>query len=271
METRHSTSMVTLLTDFGLDDEYVGVMKGVLLRGCPALQIIDLCHAIGPHNIHQAAAMLEVSYPYFAAGTIHVVVIDPGVGSERHILVVEADNQIFIGPDNGVLTPLLQSHNLKNCYRLDLPDLAKDNTSNTFHGRDIIAPAAAKIACGEKLDMQGKKISAADCVLLAPITATLSGEEITGEVTAIDHFGNLNTSITAKQVETLGQEVRIVVGSTTITNVSAAYGEVPHGDPVALINSRDKLEIAINGGNAASTLGAAFGQKIIVKKKATTG
>lgn len=255
-------TLIALLTDFGLSDEYVGVMKGVIYSACPSAKIIDICHAVAPQDISQAALMLQASYPYFADGTIHVVVVDPGVGTDRHILLVQAENQIFIGPDNGVLTPLLQSHNLLNCYRLIQPA----TPSNTFHGRDIMAPVAASIANGTSPAMLGEEIAAKDCVTLFLPRALHHDNQIRGEVVAIDHFGNLITSINAKQIETFGEEFQIIVKTAVISSISTTYGEAPIHQPIALINSRGYLEIAVNQGNAAKNLSAAIGCEVVVQK-----
>ncbi len=267
MTTYDNTSIITLLTDFGLHDEYVGVMKGVIYRFCSTVNIVDLCHSVPPQDTLQAALMLEASYRYFDRGTIHVVVVDPGVGTERHILLVRAENQIFIGPDNGVLTLALQSQLLESCHRLTIP---KDSSS-TFHGRDIMAPAAGRIACGADPNELGIEVDIENCVLLTLPQATSKADHIIGEVVAIDHFGNLLTSITGKQVEELGKDVQVAIGTTTITAVSSAYGNVSDYDLVALINSRGRLEIAVNQGNAARTVNATIGQKVIVKKEFSFG
>ncbi len=263
MTTHDNTSIITILTDFGLNDEYVGVMKGVIYRFCSTVNIVDLCHAVPPQDTLQAALMLEASYRYFDRGTIHVVVIDPGVGTERHILLIKAENQIFIGPDNGVLTPALQSQHLESCHRLTIPK----NISATFHGRDIMAPAAARLACGEAPNKIGIEVAIEDCMLLTLPQATRKADQVIGEIIAIDHFGNLLTSITAKQVQELGKDVQVSIETTTIPAVSTAYANVSVDAPLALINSRGRLEIAINQGSAAKKLEATIGQKVIVKKQ----
>ncbi len=257
------SGIVTLLTDFGLQDEYVGVMKGVLLRYCPQVRIIDVCHYIPPQNIRHATALLEASYPYFTAGTVHLVVVDPGVGTDRHILVVEAEDHIFIGPDNGVLTPILQVQSLKNCYRLHKPS---NNVSNTFHGRDIMAPAAAQIACGLSPSAMGIPVGVNDCVLIASTAATLEDGQICGKITAIDHFGNLITTISVEQLNSLDDDVVVEMGNISIAGVVETYASVAQGKPLALINSRGQLEIAINGGNAADTLAVKPGKTVVVRK-----
>ncbi len=252
--------IISLLTDFGADDEYVGVMKGVIYKGCPAARIVDLCHAIPAQNVARAASMLAASYAYFPPGTIHLAVVDPGVGTGRHILVVEADAHLFIAPDNGLLTPLLRSSSLSGCHRLRIP--SPEDSSATFHGRDIMAPAAARLAAGATPANLGIEVAPADCLKIEAATAVVTADGVIGEVTAIDHFGNIATSINKEQVAAMGAEAVVAIGDTTLRRIHRTYGEVAEKAPLALIDSRGFLEIAVNGGDAAAILDCRVGDRV---------
>ncbi len=256
----HSTyshkPIITLTTDFSLQDEYVGILKGVLLSHCPYLQIVDITHSIQPQNILSAALTINNSYHYFPKGSIHVVVVDPGVGSLRSILALRADNHLFIAPNNGVLTPLLTSNRFMEAFSVENKNLFLKTVSRTFHGRDIMAPVAARLACGMRLNEVGPSIEMANCLRLQ-LPKVKKGEGIiTGEVVAIDAFGNLQTSITRHDLATLQSNAKLIItfGQHTIHGLSSFYSEVEPGTFLALLDSRNHLEIAIHRGNAASMI-----------------
>ena len=252
--------IISLLTDFGLEDEYVGVMKGVIFTGCPQARIVDICHSIPAQNIARAASMLTTSYTYFPPGTVHLTVVDPGVGTARHILVVEADGHLFIAPDNGVLTPLLRSPSLSACHRLKMPSAEK--SSATFHGRDIMAPAAAQLAAGAAPATLGDEVAPADCLEIEAAAAVVTPDGVTGEVSAIDHFGNIATTISTEHVAAMGAKVLVIIGDTTLERIHRTYGEVAEKAPLALIDSRGFLEIAVNRGDAAAILDCQVGDRV---------
>jgi len=252
--------LISLLTDFGLDDEYVGVMKGVIYTGCPQARIVDLCHSIPAQNIARASSMLAASYAYFPPATIHLTVVDPGVGTSRHILIVEADTHLFIAPDNGVLTPLLRSPSLNSCHRLQMPSC--EDFSATFHGRDIMAPAAARLAAGAVPASLGVEIASENCQKIDVAAAVATADGVLGEVTAIDHFGNIATSISKAQVAAMGMEVAVIIGDITLNRVHRTYAEVTEKAPLALIDSRGFLEIAVNRGDAAAILDCRVGDRV---------
>jgi S-adenosyl-L-methionine hydrolase (adenosine-forming) len=255
--------IVSLITDFGHSDEYVGVVKGVILGYCRDARIVDICHNIAPQDIHGAARMLEASYAFFPKGTVHLIVVDPGVGTERNIILVETDRHIFIAPDNGILTPVLQSPELSRCYALS--DMTAGSASNTFHGRDIMAPAAGKIISGTPASTLGTPIDPKRCVVLPQPQVQIMETEITGEVIAIDHFGNIATSIRAEHIRMHYDDVEIEIGGVTILGVVKSYAEVAISAAAALIDSRGNLEIAINQGNAARHLGCKRGDRVILR------
>ncbi len=255
--------IVSLLTDFGHDDEYVGVMKAVILGYYPEARIVDICHNIAPQDIPGAARMLESSYTYFPKGTVHLAIVDPGVGTKRNILLAETDQHIFIGPDNGILTAILQSSEHTRCYRLR--NQAPMATSSTFHGRDIMAPAAGKILAGTPLSTIGELCNPAQCVVLPPSPMHITDACISGEVIAIDHFGNIATSIKAEQIHIPPEDVEIEIGGVFISGMVKTYAEVEESALTALIDSRGNLEIARNQGSAAEHLGSKRGDSVALR------
>ena len=255
--------VISLLTDFGLTDEYAGVMKGVILSHCLHAQLIDISHNVPPQNIQYAARLLQHSYKHFPVGTIHLIVVDPGVGSNRKIILIECSDHIFIAPDNGVLTPIIQSENLQRCYRLK--DEYYCATSNTFHGRDIMAPIAGQIATGIPPSQFGEEIDSADCVIVSFPGVKKIGETLFAEVTGVDHFGNIATSITATDLSVLSGKIVFIIGSATIRGLHKTYAEVPKGQMLALIDSRGYVELSMNSGNAAKIIDCVPGDPLQVK------
>lgn len=255
--------VISLLTDFGLTDEYVGVLKGVILGHCPQAQLVDLSHNVPPQNIQYAARLIQHSYKHFPLGTIHLVVVDPGVGSRRKIILTKCLDHIFIAPDNGVLTSIIQSENLQQCYCLK--EKYYSAASNTFHGRDIMAPLAGQIAAGIPLSRFGEEIDSADCITVSFPGVQKIGEMLLAEVTGIDHFGNIATSITAADLSSLSGKFVFIIGSTTINGLHRSYAEVPKGQLLALIDSRGYIELGINCGNAAEAIGSVLGDPLHVK------
>jgi S-adenosylmethionine hydrolase len=257
------SGIVSLLTDFGHEDEYVGVMKAVILQQYPVARIVDICHSIAPHDIHAAARMLQASYPFFPEGTVHLVVVDPGVGTERNIVLAESDQHLFIAPDNGILTAILQSSQLTKCYKL--ANIAPVAASSTFHGRDIMAPAAGKILAGTPSSTLGEEYDIDQCIVLPPPLLQITGTEIIGEVIAIDHFGNIATSITEEHIDIPHIDVEIEIGGICIMGMVKSYAEVEQSALAALVDSRGNLEIAVNQGNAAKRLNAKRGDRVVLR------
>jgi hypothetical protein len=263
-------SIITLLTDFGTRDEYVGLMKGVILSINPSVTIVDITHRIDSQDIVQAAYAIHATYRYFPAGSVHLIVVDPGVGTGRSLLAFEMRKQYFVAPDNGVLTLLFNEDAVTSLVRLTNSDFFLDTVSRTFHGRDIIAPVGAHISEGVDLHQLGAEIAPADAVRLENIHPRISDAgEITGTVVAVDHFGNLISNIdyqTLTQVEQIVQKnkIRIQIGSHTIDGFYQAYDNVRPNSPLGLIGSRGYLEIAVNKGNAAQILNARKGDRVRV-------
>jgi hypothetical protein len=249
-------AIITLITDFGLADEYVGVMKGVILGIDPAARIVDVTHAIEPRDTAQAAFTLAAAYPQFPPGSIHVVVVDPGVGTERRLLCLESDGHFFLGPDNGVLTPPLRRAPESGLRLLQNPALRRPEVSPTFHGRDILAPAAAHLSRGVPAERLGPAVDREAALRLAGMEAeTAPDGAVIGRIVHIDRFGNLITNIhrdllAASGVEIPGTAARIEVGGRRLRGVSETYARVEAGRPLTLIGSRGLLEIAVNSGSA---------------------
>lgn len=264
-------AIITLTTDFGLQDEYVGVMKGVILGLAPAVQLVDLTHAIAPHDCRQAAGVLAAAYPYFPSGTIHLVVVDPGVGSERRIVLVQGGGHLFLAPDNGVLTPILRAGVGETAYEVTREELFLSPRSHTFHGRDILAPVAGHLAAGLAPAATGPSLALAALTTLplpAP-TLDLHRLRIEGQVLSCDHFGNLITNIDQERIRNLqaqrpNETLVVTVGTHRLLGLQSWYSAVPPQAPLAIIGSRGTLEIAVNQGQAAELLGVGPANKITI-------
>lgn len=253
--------MITLLTDFGHTDSYVGVMKGIIAGISPLCRVIDLTHGIEPQAILAARFNLLASYSYFPAETIHVVVVDPGVGTQRVALAAEvalpAGVQIIIAPDNGILTGFA----INKVMALTNPDYWLDSQpSHTFHGRDIFAPVAAHLANGVALDELGDEVSVADLMRLDIEDAIATPTGYSGSIQYIDHFGNLITNIPSQSLR--AQSWQVNVGKYYSLPYHTTYGQTAPGTALALIGSHGYVEIAINNGHAAKALAARVGDSV---------
>lgn len=258
---------ISLMTDFGIKDGNVGVMKGVIWRIAPATQVSDLSHMVGPQNIHEAALILFRSAPYFPVGSIHVVVVDPGVGTARRPMAARIGSQYFVGPDNGVITMWLE-----RAEQLDEPTefihLTKrqywlSEISYVFHGRDIFAPVAGHLASGVPLHDLGESFRDPVRLSLPKPTPTANGWQ--GEVIHIDHFGNLATSIRAEQLaKRFNQKEKFIVrvAGKQVIGLVNTFGERPVGDLVALMGSTGNLVISVVNGSAAASLGSRVGDRV---------
>jgi len=255
------TSVVTLTTDFGVEDAYVAAMKGVLLTRCPEARLVDLCHAVPPQDIRAGALRLAAAAPYFPAGTVHLVVVDPGVGSARRAIAVSAHSHFFVGPDNGVLS--LAADSGSPAWRaVELTNRAywQPIVSTTFHGRDVFAPVAAHLACGGQIDDLGPWLDEIEQLQLPRVTGGV--DEIRGVVLDVDRFGNLVTNIRSAD---LGERpIRdVTAGSAQIMGLSDRYD--PAARLVALFNSDGWLEVAAPGGSAARHLRLGVGAPVRVR------
>ena len=251
----------TLLTDFGLRDPYVGQMKGVLLSRCPSARIVDLTHNVPAQDVGVGAFFLKKSWGYFPDRTIHLAVVDPGVGTERAVVVLRRDGHLFLGPDNGLLSGVAEGAEV---FRIrDVVEISS-SLSNTFHGRDLFALIVAMLANGKPLEELGDEMSAEDLVV-CPLHESKTGEkgEITGEVLFADHFGNLVTNL---EVETLSSAAKVFLKGMGMPLVRA-YGEGESGKLCALVNSFGVIELAVPMGSAADILGAKRGDVVTIKER----
>ena len=255
--------VIALLTDFGLKDHYVGVMKGVILRINPEARIVDISHDLPSQGVLDAYFLLSNTYRYFPDGTIFLTVVDPGVGSDREILAVEADTHVFLAPDNGILGFLEKEGNIRRSVYVRERKYAFSPVSNTFHGRDIFAPAAAHLSLGldlEKLGPVAERIQRID----APSPRVTREGVIMGEVVSIDHFGNLVTNIPGEQLAS-ADTVEIRIGKATIPGLSRSYKEGKAGQLIALVGSTGNLEVSVNKGDARKKTGAEVGSAVRVR------
>lgn len=250
---------IAITTDFGLDDWFVGTMKGVIQKIAPNAPIVDITHVIKPGDIRAGAFALAAAYRYFPIGTIHLVVVDPGVGSDRAGVVIETENYLFVGPDNGVFSFALSGERLRSIHRLENPKFQLTEVSRTFHGRDVFAPAAAHLSRGVPANRFGPRQHELVQLEWPEPETTKSG--LRGEVVYIDHFGNCITNLSASRVLASGA-TRVKVGAKAVP-IHDCYAAVKTGKPVAVIGSTGLLEIAINGGNAAKILKLKSGSRIL--------
>jgi S-adenosyl-L-methionine hydrolase (adenosine-forming) len=264
------SAIITLTTDFGLRDAYVSELKGAILGilapAARAVQLVDVTHEIEPHDIIEGALAVEAAAPFFPVGTVHVAVVDPGVGSERRGLVVQTPTRLLVGPDNGLFTPFLHDGDWR-AFELAAPAYRLPAVSRTFHGRDIFAPAAAHLALGVEPSRFGPAIT--DPVRLAwPEVREMAGT-VAGAVVHVDRFGNLVTSIHAGAVERLGAGVRVRVAGRDVPLVET-YADLRPGTIGALIGSRSRLEIAVREGSAAAALRARRGTSVVVSRRSAS-
>jgi len=263
---------ISLLTDFGLQDSYVGQMKGAIAAINPEATVIDLSHAIAPQQVSQAAIMLADAVDAFPDGTIHVVVVDPGVGSARRAIAAEIGQQRFVCPDNGLLTLLLRRNHPQRVVQLDEPRWWRSAVSSTFHGRDIFAPVAAAWSLGHDILELGAALHEPLVTLPLPDCSSETTDDpdiatLRGEVLAVDHFGNLITNIRRSAVPAEAAEIQLQIGQYHLNGIVRCYADRPSGEPVALFGSSGRLEIAIVNGNAARQLQIAAGEPVIVRSR----
>lgn len=255
--------ILTLLTDFGLKDSYVGTMKGVIAQINPSLQVIDLTHEIPPQNLIAARFCLMNAYSYFPMGTVHVAVVDPGVGSSRRAIAVQLAESVLVGPDNGLFSGILAVQRAIAAVELTNREYWRTpNPSSTFHGRDIFAPVGAYLASGVPLEQVGNPLNPAHLVQLPLPESTEAERQITGFIQYIDQFGNLVTTIPEEAV--VGRNWVVMVPGQSIPRCES-YAGAAVGEAVALIGSHGYVEIAVNCGNAQAALQIDWGQEVIVR------
>jgi S-adenosylmethionine hydrolase len=272
-------AIIALTTDFGLADAYVAAMKGVILGINPEATLVDICHTIEPQNILQAAFVLSTVYEFFPPGTIHLVVVDPGVGTERRAIILRTPLACFIAPDNGVLSYVIPPNSLEppadrsqlvrlrarlEATAITRPQFWRSPVSPTFHGRDVFAPVAARLSLGFYPSDFGEKI---DTIIAFPYPYPLRAKDnvLIGRIMHIDRFGNLITNIKSDNLPQRKQSTSIEIGSHVIDGLVRTYAE--GGGLTALIGSSDYLEIALKDGSASAFLGAKIGDEVKVRQK----
>jgi len=262
MEKKSPIPIVTLLTDFGYKDGFVGVMKGVMLTVNPKIRIVDISHEIPQHDIQNASFILGQSYAYFPENTLHIVVVDPAVGTNRDILYVEAGYYRFLVPDNGVLKYILQWERVFRMIRVQNSDYFLPEQSSTFHGRDIFAPVAAHLCNGLDPKLLGDKVEIKNDPL--PANPDVDQESIRGEIVFIDHFGNLITNISQELLSGIIKDKKqflISLADKQINEISDTFYSKPPGNLLAFLDSSEYLAFAINGQNAAEKMGISIGDR----------
>jgi S-adenosylmethionine hydrolase len=264
----HASGVITLTSDFGLSDPFVGVMKGQVLVRLPTAQLVDLTHDIVAHWPAEAGFWLSRSYEYFPAGTVHVAVVDPGVGGERQIAAVQVDGHLFLAPDNGLLASVVararSAAALRHVAASTLKRIGVDTPSATFHGRDVFAPLAAELAAG-RLSPTELGDAVAELIPGWLDEPVVSAGRVAGAVVTVDHFGNLITNIEAAQVHALVRPT-VRAGARELP-LRRTYSDVRPGDYLALINSFGVLELACAERNAAEGLGLDRGAPVVVSSK----
>ncbi|MBI5493433.1 MAG: SAM-dependent chlorinase/fluorinase [Deltaproteobacteria bacterium] len=257
-------AVITLLTDFGTREPWVGIMKGVILGGCPGATLVDLTHEVPPQDVRTGALLLADAYDYFPAGTIHVAVVDPGVGSARPAVAVATDGGFLVGPDNGLFSAVLETHPPRAVVRLTRARFHLPQVSPTFHGRDVFAPVAAALGRGVPLSDLGDPHG--ELVRRPLPRAVFTGDALRGEVLHVDAFGNLLTSVREEDLPRVGEPVVVCVGAHQIRGISRTFSDVAVAQSVAYAGSSGWLEVAVRDGNAARVLGAERGTAVVVRR-----
>jgi S-adenosyl-L-methionine hydrolase (adenosine-forming) len=252
--------IITLTTDFGLSDPYVAAMKGVILTLHPEARIVDVSHEIPPQDVDRAAFVIGQAYPFFPKGSIHVVVVDPGVGTERLILAVRSKDHVFLAPNNGVLKYVLRADPGARVTCVTRAEYFRDSVSRTFHGRDIFAPLAAHVALGVPPEKLGRPFDEVERGAVA--AADRLEDRIVGEVIAFDRYGNAITNIPAAWIAG-SDRVRVLVKGLVLENLSRSYLDAPAGEPLAIVGGADALELSVNRGSARDRLGLSLGETVI--------
>lgn len=256
--------VISLLTDFGLADPYVGEMKGRILAGHPGVELVDLTHSIPAGDIAAGAFLLSRAWSAFPERTVHLAVVDPGVGTSRAALVAEAAGHWFVGPDNGLLSMAVGTPD--RIWRLDADLVAPGSPpAPTFHGRDLFAPAVVRLLKDE--DPAGMATEARSMTGLEPVFER-QGDRLVGEVLWVDHFGNAITAIGADAVSEFGPEVQVKVGALRLQGLRRTFGDVESLTPLAYIGSGGTLELAVRDGDLSERFGIERGSRVEIRSQA---
>jgi S-adenosylmethionine hydrolase len=252
-----------LLTDFGISDHYVAALKGVILQLCPDAVLVDISHTISRHSVAEGAYVLSQAAPYFPEGSIHLAVVDPGVGTRRRRIVIEGRRCLYVGPDNGLLIPAARAEGIVKTVEITNKRLIRREVSATFEARDVFAPVAAHLASGLSIEDIGPKISNPVELSWGEVSLTPSGA--TGRVLHIDRFGNIVTNLPSSSLSGIppSSPLRVRVGAAIASaSASKSYGDVPEGKLIVLAGSGGFVEIAVNRGSAQEVLGAHVGAEV---------
>lgn len=261
--------IVALLTDFGGRDHYAGAVKGAILSASPEAVLVDVVHDLDAHDVLEGAYALDACYRAFPAGTVFVAVVDPGVGSARRGLGIEAGGYRFVGPDNGIFTFILAAHPEARVHSLENAGLFRHQVAPTFHARDIFGPVAGHLAAGLPLDHVGPPVERP--VLLATDGLRKVGDEWETTVLHVDRFGNLTTHLRQEELERILEKVEgdptqvVLVVEGFVLPLVRTYSDVPDGEPCALVGSSGRLEVSVNRGNAARLIGAGKGAPVRIR------
>lgn len=268
--------IVALLTDFGSQDHYVGAVKGAILSACREASLVDIAHDVPPHDVAEGGWALSAAYRAFPPGTVFLAVVDPGVGSERRGLALEASGYRFVGPDNGLFSLILSEHPRAQIHHITNAGLFRHEVSATFHGRDVFGPVAGHLAAGLPIQDVGPAIDDPVRFPEQPLRQ-LSPREWQASVTHVDRFGNLTTNLSRQALDEILQIVSgdptqvVVVVEGIVLPLVRTYAELPEGEGCALLGSAGKLEVAVRKGNASRVLGAGRGAPIRVRVVAFEG
>ncbi len=262
--------VITLLTDYGIKDSYVAEVKGAILKISPDATIVDVSHDVGNYDIESGAFHLARAAPYFPEGTVHVCVVDPGVGGARKPIIVEAGGAWFVGPDNGLMAPAAERLGVESIWEITNTDMLPPRVSYVFDGRDVFGPTGAHISMGVTPDRLGTEIG--DMIRLTAYTPRLDGDTVYAQVIHVDGFGNLITNVTYENLEKMGVsgDARFKVKTRGIDldlPYARRFSAVPEGEPLLLVAGGGYLEISVNQGNAAERLGLGKGDEVTLKIK----
>ena len=263
------TPVITLTTDFGERDFYVGAVKGVLLSIHPGLAVVDITHAVTPGDVLAGAFVLRNAATEYPPGSIHLAVVDPGVGSKRRAIAVSSRGSLWVGPDNGLLSFPLEDPGAVT-REITAPSLRGRSMCPTFHGRDLFAPCAARLAAGFPFAGVGRRVTGAE--ILSEAQPAIESGRVAGQVIHVDHFGNAITNIAGEALDTLagtaeaGRGLKVLAGSRSLP-VAATYADVERGAPVAVVGSCGLLELAVNGGNGAAVLQLQLRDPVVVERE----
>jgi S-adenosyl-L-methionine hydrolase (adenosine-forming) len=263
--------VVTFLSDFGLTDTFVGQMKAMVVSVCPSASMIDLTHGIPAQDILAGAIQLGVAYHWFPEGTIHVAVVDPGVGTARRAIGVRAGGYTFLGPDNGIFSSVLLECPASEAVELARPDAQPGEISRTFHGRDVFAWAAGQLAVGRALDELGTPFDVSELETLTIPQPVISQETISGEILFIDHYGNAVTNIPATSLGDESIYWAVECEGFNVNQLSSTYADVHESGPLAAISSMDTIELGVRNGSAAEQYNLRRGSTVRLRRSSANG